>query len=133
MSILIMSLRSMTTTSARPSGTPLPELKPVELLILVELLGQDVHGYGLVTAVEQSTAGVVRLVPGNLYRVLHRLIGRGLIEESFERHPPDDTDARRRYYRITIAGRRAAQSNVESLEALAVLGRNALESRRRNA
>lgn len=121
------------TTSRAPTRTTLPELKPVELLILVELLGRDHHGYGLVTAVEHSTNGAVRLVPGNLYRVLQRLIDRGLIEESSERPPADHDDERRRYYRIRAAGRRAAQASVESLEALAVLGRNAIESRRRNA
>ena len=118
----------MPTSRDTPTPTPLPQLKPVELLILIELFGRDHHGYGLVRAIAESTGYGVRLVSGNLYRVLLRLIERGLIKETAERPDADNDDERRRYYRITTAGRIHAQANVEQLEALAILGRNAIEA-----
>ena len=87
----------MPTSRDTPTPTPLPQLKPVELLILIELFGRDHHGYGLVRAIAESTGYGVRLVSGNLYRVLLRLIERGLIKETAERPDADNDDERRRY------------------------------------
>ncbi len=53
------------------------------------------------------TDGATRLGPGTLYRSIKRLLLDGLIEESDERPAPALDDERRRYYRLTAAGRHA--------------------------
>ena len=57
-------------------------LKPVDLELLLALADQDLHGYGLVQAIAEHTDGLFVLDPGNLYRVIKRLLADGLIAES---------------------------------------------------
>jgi len=56
--------------------------------------------------------------PGTLYGTLKRMLEAGLVAECGER--PDQTmnDERRRYYRLTRLGRRAAHDEAMRLEAL---------------
>src|SRR5262249_7124921 len=60
-------------------------LKPVELIILIALSEAEQHGYGLTQAIESRTDGAVHLEPGNLYKVLKRLVSDGLIEAAGHR------------------------------------------------
>ena len=46
----------------------------------------------------------MRLVPGNLYTVLRRLLECGLVVESTRRPIPGKEDVRRRYYSLTPLG-----------------------------
>jgi len=80
--------------------------------ILLSLMDQEQHGYGIMQAVLERTDGKVRLWPATLYGSLKKLIELGLIEESDERPAAELDDARRRYYRLTSLGRRvlAAES-----------------------
>lgn len=91
-------------------------LKPVDLHLLMALAEEDRHGYGLVQAIEASTEGLVRLDPGNLYRVIKRLLADGLVAEA--EHRPADGDERRRYYRITALGRRTLAGELRRLQTL---------------
>ena len=93
-------------------------LKPVELELLLVLAEQECHGYGLVQAIAQRTDGLVSLEPGNLYRVIKRLLADGLVAESERRPAPDLADERRRYYRITALGARVAAMEARRLQAL---------------
>ena len=93
-------------------------LKPVELELLLVLAEQECHGYGLVQAIAQRTDGLVTLEPGNLYRVIKRLLADGLVAESERRPAPDLADERRRYYRITALGARVAATEARRLQAL---------------
>jgi DNA-binding PadR family transcriptional regulator len=68
--------------------------------------------------VERRTDGQTRLGPGTLYRSVGQLLERGWIRESEERPDPELDDERRRYYRLTDLGRRAAMAEVERLEGL---------------
>jgi DNA-binding PadR family transcriptional regulator len=81
-------------------------LKPVDLELLLALASEERHGYGLVQAVAEHTNGLVVLDPGNLYRVIKRLLADGLVAESGHRAPADAGGERRRYYRITPLGGR---------------------------
>ena len=93
-------------------------LRPVEFLILVSLADEELHGYGLTQAIAERTAGAVHLEPGNLYKVLKRLVADGLIAGT-ERRPVAAFDSeRRRYYRLTRLGARVAALEAERLEAL---------------
>lgn len=93
-------------------------LRPVEFLILVALADEELHGYGLTQAIDDRTNGAVRLEPGNLYKVLKRLVADRLIVGS-ERRPAAELDSeRRRYYRLTRLGARVAALEAERLETL---------------
>ena len=82
-------------------------LKPIEVHILLVLADGDRHGYGIVKEIEVRSEGRIRLEPGNLYRHVRRLVDAGWVAPAERRATDDDTSPRRRrYYRITGAGRR---------------------------
>ena len=95
-------------------------LKPLDLQLLLALTEEERHGYGLVQAVADRTDGLITLEPGNLYRVVKRLLDDGLVTESSRRDAPDlDTgDQRRRYYRITSLGQRVVAAELQRLDHL---------------
>jgi DNA-binding PadR family transcriptional regulator len=76
--------------------------------ILVALADRDRHGYSIMQDVAARTNGKVRLSPGTLYSAVRRMLEQGLIEELRESPDPTSEDERRRYYRLTKLGRRAA-------------------------
>ncbi len=93
-------------------------LTPAVFHILLALAQGERHGYGILKDVLEQTDGDVRLGPGTLYGTLQRLMEAGLVEEVPDIAPEADHDARRRYYRITRAGRRALGADVERMDSL---------------
>jgi DNA-binding PadR family transcriptional regulator len=85
--------------------TRLP-LSPQVFHILLALADGERHGYGIILDVERETEGAIRLGPGTLYGALKRLVEAELVEETERRPDPALDDERRRYYRLTPAGRR---------------------------
>ena len=83
--------------------------------ILLALAGEDLHGYAIMRQVAEQTGGRIRLGPGTLYSSIRVLLENGLIEESVAREDADSADERRRYYRLTTAGRKLAQSEAQRL------------------
>src|SRR5215468_10680927 len=81
--------------------------------ILIALADRDRHGYSIMQDVATRTSGKVKLSPGTLYSSVRRMLEQGLIEELSEVPDPDNTDERRRYYRLTRFGRRAAAAEVD--------------------
>jgi DNA-binding PadR family transcriptional regulator len=86
--------------------------------ILLALGGAERHGYAIMGEVASATGGAVKLGPGTLYTTLARLEADGLIEESDQRPDPALDDQRRRYWRLTAAGRAVAIEEVRQLDAL---------------
>jgi DNA-binding PadR family transcriptional regulator len=86
--------------------------------ILIALADRDRHGYSIMQDVAGRTGGKVQLSAGTLYSSIRRMIEQGLIEELAESPDPSSTDERRRYYRLTRFGRRAAAAEVDRLNAL---------------
>jgi DNA-binding PadR family transcriptional regulator len=86
--------------------------------ILIALGEGELHGYAMMRSVEAATGGGVRLGPGTLYTTLARLEADGLIEESDARPDPELDDQRRRYWRLTQAGRAVAVDEVRRLAAI---------------
>lgn len=82
-------------------------MRPIEFLVLAVLADGKSHGYGLVQGIADRTDGRVDPKPGNLYRVLDRLLERGLVRECDEPDAGDADDGRRRYYATTEMGRAA--------------------------
>lgn len=102
-------------TSASRIERHLP-LKPVDFLVLLVLERGACHGYGIVQRIEEETDGQTRLVPGNLYSVLRRLLHVGLIREDSAAVQHDDE--RRRYYAIDSLGRGVLSAEAERLRHL---------------
>jgi DNA-binding PadR family transcriptional regulator len=95
--------------------------------ILISLVGEEQHGYGIMQDVLERTEGKVRLWPATLYGSLKRLITEGLIVESGDRPAREFDDARRRYYKLTPLGRRVLNLESERLHDLV----RALHAKRR--
>jgi DNA-binding PadR family transcriptional regulator len=102
---------------------------PVSYQILLALAGRDRHGYLIRKAVEQQTDGDMKLGPGTLYAAIRRLEDQGLIEESSWRPDADLDDPRRRYYRLTSAGRAALEGETARLQATVKLALKQLKLR----
>lgn len=82
--------------------------------ILMSLADDDLHGYEIMRRVEEQTDGRTRIGPGTLYSSIQALLDAAFIAEVAS--PSDDlNDERRRYYRLTAAGRKAARDEAERL------------------
>lgn len=93
-------------------------LKPVDFLILLALVEQERHGYGMLRDISDLTDGALELDPGNLYRSLRRLLDEKLIQKSARRPAADSDDERRQYYRLTALGRKTAAAEARRMEGL---------------
>lgn len=107
----------------RTTHEMLPLTVPVYYALLA-LSDADRHGYGIITEVQQRTGGDVRLRTGTLYTAIRRMLDQGLIEESDERPDPALDDERRRYYRITDAGREVLAAEAARLDQMVSLARS---------
>jgi DNA-binding PadR family transcriptional regulator len=103
---------------AKPNPETQLPLKANWFHILLCLVGQEQHGYGIMQEVLERTDGKVRLWPATLYGSLKKLIEEGLIAESDERPAAELDDARRRYYKLTDLGRRVLDLESARLEEL---------------
>jgi DNA-binding PadR family transcriptional regulator len=83
--------------------------------VLAVLRSGPLHGYGIVQEIASRTDGLVGLRPGNLYRVLDRMLDAGLLEVAERRPARELDDERRTYYRITALGRRVVIAEAELL------------------
>lgn len=83
--------------------------------ILLALAGEKMHGYAIMRQVESQTGGQVRLGPGTLYSSIQTLLEEKLIEEVSAADHEQPEIPRRRYYRITSAGRKVARTEAERL------------------
>jgi DNA-binding PadR family transcriptional regulator len=83
--------------------------------ILMSLADDDLHGYEIMRRVEEQTDGRTRMGPGTLYSSIQALLDAGFIAEVASRSDQGLNDERRRYYRLTAAGRKAAREEAERL------------------
>lgn len=86
--------------------------------ILLSLVDEDLHGYGIMRQVASQTEGRMRLGPGTLYSSIQDLLEAGLIEEVGRREDTKQGGERRRYYHLTSNGHRVARSEAERLAGL---------------
>lgn len=94
-------------------------LRPVEFFVLAVLHDGALHGYGIVQEIARRTANRIEVKPGNLYRVLDRLLERGLLEEADQGAADAPDDERRRYYIMTELGARVVRAEAEVFGAMA--------------
>ncbi|HEX6996281.1 MAG TPA: helix-turn-helix transcriptional regulator [Gammaproteobacteria bacterium] len=71
-------------------------------LVLAILAEGDSYGYAILKRVRELSGGELEWTDGMLYPVLHRLERSGLVETRWEKA---ESGRRRKYYRITEAGR----------------------------
>jgi DNA-binding PadR family transcriptional regulator len=83
--------------------------------ILLSLAGEDLHGYAIMRQVAEQTAGRMRLGPGTLYSSIQTLLEEKCIEEVGRSEDAALGHERRRYYRLTPAGRKLARSEADRL------------------
>lgn len=83
-------------------------------LILTVLAEGPLHGYGIIRAVEELSAGSVKLAVGTLYGALERLEAEGTIERDREEI---ENGRLRRYYRLTAGGVAVLTAEIAALEA----------------
>jgi DNA-binding PadR family transcriptional regulator len=99
-------------------------ITPVEFHILLALVDSDRHGYAIMQQVAIDSGDVIQLGPGTLYGALARLLDYSFIREVESAVDPKLDDSRRRYYRLTAAGRAAAGSEAERLASIVKLARS---------
>lgn len=108
-------------------------LSPQVFQILLSLSESPRHGYAMIQDIRERTADEVRLTASTLYDALARLVDRGWIEnadapsgEARRGSPaaPIKDDSRRRYYRLTKAGRDAAMAEAARLQRLLDMARD---------
>lgn len=78
-----------------------------ELLVLSLVEHRARHGYEIGKLIETRSRGALTFSIASLYPLLYRLEGRGLIEG---RWVEKASQRRRRYYRLTPAGRQALRA-----------------------
>ena len=92
-----------------------------ELAILSVLADQSLHGYEIARRIEHQTRGALRFTLASLYPLLYRMESRGWLRATWGETP---AGRERRYYRITVAGRKKiAPLRKEWRELFRALGR----------
>jgi len=83
--------------------------------IMLALAAGDLHGYAIMRQVEEQTGGRLRLGPGTLYGSIQALLEGNLVEEVGQPEETGTHQERRRYYRLTTAGRKQARAEAEKM------------------
>jgi DNA-binding PadR family transcriptional regulator len=86
-------------------------LTPAVFHILLALAKGAKHGYAIMKEVTQDSGGKMRMGNGTLYGSLKRMLSDGLIDDAGDRTGDDET--RRKYYKLTIRGRRALSAEMQ--------------------
>ena len=89
-------------------GEDTRELLPgtLDMLILKVLSRGDMHGYGIVSAIQRASDDVLGVVEGALYPALHRLEVRGWVRSKWG---ASDNNRRAKFYRLSALGRQALE------------------------
>ena len=98
-------------------------LTPAVFHILLALTAGDRHGYGIMQDIADHTDGSLQMGAGTLYGTIQRLMDAGWVREVESPPPQSARDERRRHYRLTPAGRRALDEEVQRLEGLVRVAR----------
>src|SRR5579872_5693920 len=94
------------------SDSPLP---PATFFILFALATGEKHGYAIMQEARKLSDHRFQLGPATLYTTVQRLLDARWIEEV---RGPEESDPRRRYYRLTKPGKFALHQEMERMEAL---------------
>ncbi len=105
-------------------------LKPQWFHILLALSEEAQHGSGIVRSVLDQTEGKLRLWPATLYGSLEELAQLGWIEElTGPTERPEGESEKKRFFRITGAGKQVLSAEADRLQSLAQTAMERLGSR----
>lgn len=90
-------------------------LTPSVFFVLLSLADGEKHGYAIMQNATALSEGQFRMGPGTLYTTIQRLVELQLIEETAA---AEETDARRRYYRLTAGGRTLLEMELGRMKAV---------------
>jgi DNA-binding PadR family transcriptional regulator len=116
----------MTKKEQRAPIADLIPLSPTVFHVLLALSDGERHGYALKRELARRTGGKLNPGPGVLYGSINKLLEQGLIEESDRRPEAHLDDERRRYYRITLLGRRVVEAETARLREMVRLAESLL-------
>ena len=88
----------------------------MDIYILLALADEPAHGYAVMQAIRERSAGTVGVSTGSFYRRLSLLMKGGLVEEGSG--PRDDDPRRGAYYRVSARGRQVLARERDRLAAL---------------
>ena len=89
----------------------------LDMLVLRTLARHgELHGFEIADAIQRISADVLHVEEGSLYPALQRMLLKGWIAGEWGRTAEN---RRARYYRLTPAGRRQLEREVESYERIA--------------
>lgn len=94
---------------------PEQPLAPAAFLILFALASGDKHGYAIMQEARKLSDNAVRIGPATLYTTIQRLLDSNEIREV---PGPEGGDPRRKYYRLTSAGKSALNAEIARMDAL---------------
>jgi PadR family transcriptional regulator, regulatory protein PadR len=83
----------------------------LDVLVLRALSSGSMHGYAVARFIRDGSDGTFRILDGALYTSLHRMEERGWIESEWG---ISEKGKRAKFYRLTIAGRRALRTETAS-------------------
>jgi DNA-binding PadR family transcriptional regulator len=95
-------------------------LTPAVFFILLALGEGEKHGYAIMQDVGELSSGEVKMGPGTLYTTIQRLLDLALIEET----RCDESERRRRYYRLTRPGKLLLEAEVARMEEVVRMARS---------
>lgn len=103
----------------------------LDLLILQTLSPEPMHGWGVAQRIQQVSKDALQIGQGSLYPALYRLEYKGWIKSEWGN---SENNRRAKFYRLTTAGRKQLQNELETWDRLStaiglILGRVAEVSR----
>lgn len=104
-----------------PVDAPAEPPTPLTYRILLALAEGVRHGYGIIKEIEARDGAGAAPSTGALYLALQRMESDGLIADA--EAPSEESDGRRRYYRLTDRGRRVAEEESVRLVGLVAAAR----------
>jgi DNA-binding PadR family transcriptional regulator len=96
------------------STSTMPRLSMLETQILLILSTGDLHGYAIALEIQRRDPAGPKIYPTNLYRRLHALADRGLIDNAGTEL--DERGRARKRFTITETGRTTLESQTRHLE-----------------
>jgi PadR family transcriptional regulator len=89
----------------------------LEMLVLRTLANRgELHGFEIAEAIHRTSEGILRVEEGSLYPALQRMLIKDWITGEWGR---TDENRRARYYRLTPAGRRQLEREIEAYQRIA--------------
>jgi DNA-binding PadR family transcriptional regulator len=101
-------------------------MSPLDYHVLLALASGALHGYAIAERVAAESSGALQPRAGSLYRVIARLVGSRLVAESDDEPNGAHPGLARRYYTLTVHGRRLLADETQRLKRTAAVAEKRL-------